>query len=559
MFREPLTIAMALVTVVALAFATMAWRRTHGLAAPGDLERLRTLLRDYIAEREETEDALEESRERYRSLIERAFYGIYRSTPDGRFLEVNAALVRMLGYASPEELMAVNLHDVYANPADRERLVATVLRGEAIPDSIEVEWLRKDRSRIRVRLAGRPRLGRTSEELEYFEVIVEDVTARARQEEMMRRSERMASLGTTLAGVAHELNNPLTAVIGFTQIMLKSARDEDDRASLTTIHREATRAARIVKDLLTFTRRQEGTREGEVDLNAIVEYIVSTRRYALETRGVRVTVDLAPGLGRLAGDASQVEQVVLNLLVNAEQALAEKLDAPPSDPTDSSPRGEIAIITMRQGPAAVLQVADTGSGISPENLTRIWDPFWTTKPEGEGTGLGLAVVHGIVTAHGGSIEVDSEVGRGTTFTLRFPVASPAPETRRPTPTGGDRATRPLDVLVVDDEQAITSFLARYLGARGHAVLTAQNGTEALGAARQGEFDVVICDLRMPGMDGVQVLRALRELPNGERTRAILSTGAALSDATRAAIDELGVEVVPKPYDVEQLRRAIEQD
>ena len=552
-------IAMALVTVVAVAFALVTWRRGRGMGAPGDLERLRTLLRDYIAEREQTEDALEESRERYRSLIERAFYGIYRSTPDGRFLEVNAALVRMLGYSSPEALMAVPLREVYATPADRERLVAIVMRGEELPDSIDVEWLRKDGSRITVRLAGRPRFGRTREEIEYFEVIVEDVSARTRQEELMRRSERMASLGTTLAGVAHELNNPLTAVIGFTQIMLKSARDEDDRASLTTIHREATRAARIVKDLLTFTRRQEGTREDQVDLNAIVEYIVSTRRYALETRGVRVTVDLSPNLGRLAGDASQVEQVVLNLLVNAEQALAEALDAPPSDPTDTSPRGEILITTSRHGSFAVLQVADTGCGISPENLTRIWDPFWTTKPEGEGTGLGLAVVHGIVAAHGGSIEVDSELGRGTTFTLRFPIASPAPEPRRPTPTGGERAVRPLDVLVVDDEQAITSFLSRYLGARGHAVLTAHNGTEALGVARQGHFDVVICDLRMPGMDGVQVLRALRELPDGDQTRAILSTGAALSDATRAAIDELAVEVVPKPYDVEQLRRAIEND
>jgi PAS domain S-box-containing protein len=558
MSDDPLVIGMSIVTVVAVAIAVASWRRTRGVGSSGDLERLRMLLRDYIAEREETEDALQQSQERYRSLIERAYYGIYRSTPDGSFLEVNPALVRMLGYDAAEELLAVNLASIYANPGDREQLVAGATSGQLVPHAVDVEWLRKDSSRITVRLAGRPRYSRAGE-LEYFEVIVEDVSTRLRQEEMMRRSERMASLGTTLAGVAHELNNPLTAVIGFTQIMLKGARSEDDRESLTTIHREATRAARIVKDLLTFTRRQEGTREGQIDLNATVEYILSTRRYALETRGVRVTVQLASDLPRLTGDPSQIEQVVLNLLVNAEQSLSDALDAPPTDPTDISPRGEVAIVTVRDGGTAVLQVADTGCGIAAENLTRIWDPFWTTKPEGEGTGLGLSVVHGIVTDHGGSIEVDSETGRGTTFKVRFPLTAPPPEPRRAAPTGGDVAARPLDVLVVDDETAITSFLSRYLGARGHAVLTAQNGTEALAAAKQSEFDVVICDLRMPGMDGVQVLRALRELPGGERTRRILSTGAALSDATRVAIDELDVEVVPKPYDVEQLRRVIESD
>ncbi|HEX2778834.1 MAG TPA: ATP-binding protein [Gemmatimonadaceae bacterium] len=531
---------------------------------PGDIERLRELLRDYIAEREHTEDMLRESEERYRSLITRAFYGIYRSSPEGRFLEVNPALVRMLGYDSAEDLMRVDIvRDVYVDPADRLAFVAAAEQGGPLPDWVQTRWFRKDRVPITVRVSARPRHKRSGA-IDYFEGIVEDVTERQRQEEMLRRSERMAGLGTTLAGVAHELNNPLTAVIGFAQILMRNAHDEDERVGLETIHREATRAARIVKDLLTFTRKQEGARSERIDLNSIVEYILSTRRYALETRGVRCILHLDPNLPAVIGDPSQLEQVILNLLVNAEHALTEALDAPVSANAEGTPRGAIGISTEVDGDMISVQLSDTGCGIAPDHLSRIWDPFWTTKSEGEGTGLGLSVVHGIVSAHGGTIEVSSDLGGGTTFTLRFPIAPPEEAGKRRRTSGSnavvtDSAAQPLDILVVDDETSITTFLAHYLGSRGHAVLTAQSGTEALALAKQGTFDVVVCDLRMPGMDGLATMRALREMPEGERPRYILSTGANIGSAVRDAVDALGVDsIVPKPYDIEQLRRAVEQ-
>ncbi|NUQ19360.1 MAG: PAS domain S-box protein, partial [Gemmatimonadaceae bacterium] len=351
---------------------------------PGDVERLRELLREYIAEREHTEDMLRESEERYRSLIDRAFYGIYRSSPDGRFLEVNPALVKMLGYDSADDLMSIDImRDVYVDATDRATFVAAAERGDPLPDWVQTRWFRKDRIPITVRVSARPRYDRRGK-IEYFEGIVEDVTERQRQEEMLRRSERMAGLGTTLAGVAHELNNPLTAVIGFAQILMRGAREEDDRVGLETIHREATRAARIVKDLLTFTRRQEGARSERVDLNSIVEYILSTRRYALETSGVRCILHLDPQLPAVAGDPSQLEQVLLNLLVNAEHALTEALDSPVSANPEGTPRGAIGISTETDGAMVTLQLSDTGCGIPTEHLSRIWDPFWTTKVEGEG-------------------------------------------------------------------------------------------------------------------------------------------------------------------------------
>jgi PAS domain S-box-containing protein len=551
----------ALIFGIIGAAVAIAVRRSPPAGTTEDLERLRVLLRDYISDREVTEDALRESEERYRSLIARAFYGIYRSTPEGRLLEVNAALVKMLGYDSPEELMSVELASLYADPADRVRIIEAAQRGEGFPESMQLRWLTRDRTPITVRSTAQPRF-RADGTIEYFEGIVEDVTDRLRQEEMLRRSERMAGLGTTLAGVAHELNNPLTAVIGFAQIMAKTPRDDDDRVGLETIHREAMRAARIVKDLLTFTRKQDGTRVEPIDVNAVVEYILSTRRYALETRGVRCILNLDPSLPPVAADRSQIEQVLLNLLVNAEQALTPTLDAPASETsenTDGTPRGAIGISTERSDNEIVLQISDTGCGISPEDLSRIWDPFWTTKPEGEGTGLGLSVVHGIVSAHGGTIEVTSDLGGGTTFMIRLPITTVEP--KRTTSSGlvvGESAANPLDILVVDDETSITAFLTQYLGSRGHAVLAAHSGTEALNLAKQSAFDVVVCDLRMPGMDGIETMRALRSLPDGSRSRYVLSTGATISTTVRDAVEALPVNaIVPKPYDIEQLRRAVE--
>jgi CheY-like chemotaxis protein len=257
-----------------------------------------------------------------------------------------------------------------------------------------------------------------------------------------------------------------------------------------------------------------------------------------------------------------MEQVVLNLLVNAEHSLSDALEAHRGADGDASPRGTIGISTEVVQNTVVLEVSDTGCGIAPNDLTRIWDPFWTTKAEGQGTGLGLSVVHGIVSSHGGTIDVTSEVGAGSTFTLRFPRS--LNDTSKVTPVRGSvavsgvQASKPLDVLVIDDESSITTFLSQYLGSRGHAVLTAQSGPQALSIARTGDFDVVVCDLRMPGMDGIETMRALRGLPNGDRPRYILSTGATMGSAVLDAAEALKVDaVVPKPYDIEQLRRAVE--
>jgi PAS domain S-box-containing protein len=569
-----------------------------------DIERLRKLLLEYIEEREATEDALRireaalrESEARYRSLIQRAAYGIFRASLTGQFVDVNPALVTMLGYDSATALLAADMaRDIFYEPSDELRIIRDAVEGR-VTGWTEVKWRRRDGAPVLVRLT--MQVVRDADGAAVaVEGITEDISERSRREELLRRSERMASLGHMLAGVAHELNNPLAAVCGFAQLLLKQNLQPDEHAAVETMNHEALRAAKIVRDLLTFSRRQEFERREPVDLNEVVRYIVDAQRYQIDTRGITFRMELAANLPRVLAQASQLEQVVLNLVVNARQALEKVIDETSAEEASRGASAHPLLLTVRtaRGDGVVtLEVSDTGPGIREEHRARIWDPFWTTKEEGEGTGLGLSVVHGIVAGYGGTIDVETELGAGTRFVVTLPTGGAATATDVPVPdersqsshpptaekpaTGdsgsrdsggraGDRTGRapiPLDVLVVDDEVSILSFVQRYLARRGHAVITATDGEAALRLAEQTPFDVVICDLRMPGIGGAEVIRRLRALPTGRHARVVISSGDTAVQMTSSGgvgsspdFADLGISaIVEKPYEIELLRRAVE--
>jgi PAS domain S-box-containing protein len=563
-----------------------------------DLTSLREILLDYMTAREAAEDEVRASEDRYRALIHRAAYGIFRATLDGRFIEVNPALVRTLGHPGAPSLLATIAGAVYYDPADHQRIVDAALRGEH-PGWSEVRWRRHDGAPVLIRLTLQI-VHDANGNAVALEGITEDVTDRARQEEMLRRSERMASLGHMLAGVAHELNNPLAAIGGFAQLLLRENLGEDDRSALDTINHEAQRAAKIVRDLLAFSRRHENERRELVDINDVVRYILDAQRYQIETQGIRRELTLAPDLPPVLAQASQLEQVVLNLVVNARQALEQSMDQRLAVRREGGSQVPpvIAIRTSTSDGTVTLEVQDNGPGIPEENRARIWDPFWTTKEEGEGTGLGLAVVHGIVSSYGGTIDVETEVDVGTRFVVKLPASASADEqlptdaalaaiaraaarattspatppqrletavreerpatarTARPRRSGS--AEVPLRILVVDDETAILELLARYFTARGHTVVTTPNGARAIELARQDPFDVVICDLRMPALDGGEVIRQLRALPTCRATRYIVSTGDSTALPENLAEAGAAVTVLVKPYAIDELRRTVEE-
>jgi PAS domain S-box-containing protein len=493
--------------------------------------------------------ALLRSDARLEALIQRAGYGVYRSSADGVFVDANSALAAMLGYADAAELLGLDLaRDICIDSDAGDRLLP---RPEgSSPDWVETRWKRRDGSPISVRLSVRPIVGGAGC-VEYYDGLVEDVTERQRHDELRRRSERMATLGTTLAGVAHELNNPLAAIIGFSQLLLKKSWTPDDHAALEAINHEAIRSATIVRDLLTLTGRRDGARKVATSITDIVSYIARTRRYALETAGIGCCLELESALPLVYGDRAQLEQVVLNLVNNAEQALRPRVDG------DQRPgAAHITIRTRSDNQEVVLEVEDNGPGI-PENLhAHIWDPFWTTKEEGGGIGLGLTVVHGIVADHGGTISVESAPAFGARFVVRLPVAAGALCADSPELTS--QASRPLDILIVDPGVSDLGFVERFLTSRGHAIISAANGDLALRLAAQTTFDAVVCSARLVGPDGGAVASVLRKTAGCAQARFVVSIAEESESSERLEGLESAVFVV-RPYDVEELRRLIEGD
>jgi PAS domain S-box-containing protein len=522
-----------------------------------------TVTRD-MSERRLAQQMLVRTQANYDALVRRAVYGVYRAERNQRMLDANPAMLELLGYDTREELLALDLaQDVHADISDHEWLVRTAQNGD-LDDWVDVTWRRRDGELIDVRLS----LRMVEDEdggPPVFEGIAEDVTERHRRDERLRRSERMASLGHMLAGVAHELNNPLAAISGFSQLLLRGSWPDDDRKALETIGREARRAERVVRDLLIFARQGNVTRSELVDLHGVIRHIVHTQKYALDTRGVRVVLALVGQPVYVQGDTARLEQVVLNLVVNARQALEAMRGTRAMIPAPL----ELRIATeIEDDTFVVVKVADNGAGISPSLLSRIWDPFFTTKEEGVGTGLGLSVVHSIVTEHGGVVDVHSELGRGTEFMVRLPMVG-APEAAQElavtgemalAPAGGEMLTtgKALDILVVDDEGAIISFLTRFLSARGHAVVGASDGMHALRIAEQFAFDVVVCDLHMPEMDGVELIRRMRMLTSCAGARYVLSSGDGAGSPMMSRAEALEVDGrLAKPYSIETLVAVVE--
>jgi two-component system, NtrC family, sensor kinase len=245
---------------------------------------------------------------------------------------------------------------------------------------------------------------------------VRNLTDERRIAEQLRQSEKLAALGELVAGVAHELNNPLAGISAFAQLLLEEELNADQRESARLIKREADRAVGVIRDLLLFSRKA-GPTVGPVDLNGLVQLTVRLRAYSLRSSGVEVETHLDPSLPELSGDDQKLQQVILNLIVNAEYAMRR------------TPTKRLVIRTSREGDTVVTEVSDTGTGMSEETLQRVFEPFFTTKPAGDGTGLGLSVSYGIVEAHGGIITVDSAPGRGTTFRIVLPVPRAHAETR----------------------------------------------------------------------------------------------------------------------------------
>jgi PAS domain S-box-containing protein len=377
-----------------------------------------------------------------------------------------------------------------------------------------------------------------------IEGVMRDVTERKKVQDQGRdlyqqilQAEKLAALGQTMSGVAHELNNPLATILACAERLAGRRLDEQTRRDLDAIHNAAERAARIVRNLQTFARKRHTTRT-TVDLNQVVRETLALREHEQRIANVVILEALAAALPPIFADAHQIQQILLNLLINAEQAMLE-----------AHGRGTL-ILRSWQDPsrdAVVLEVNDDGPGVPKEVQSKIFDPFFTTKTIGKGTGLGLTVAYAIAQEHGGRLTLASEAGRGASFFLELPVSGTAVKTPDQAPPALPVVPKGTRALVIEDEEALGEAVAAALTDAGFRVDRASDGEQALIRVRDRHYDVIICDLKMPKIDGMTFFReASAKMPHIAR-RLIFVTGDVAGTEAERFFEESGCRWVPKPF------------
>jgi two-component system, cell cycle sensor histidine kinase and response regulator CckA len=502
------------------------------------------------------EQALRRSEARYRSLVQSSVYGIYRASLQGRFLDVNPALIAMLGYESAEEVLLLDPEkNVFANPEEQVRLFEQ-FRNTGRLDGMDMKWRRKDGNIITVRISGRA-VASEDEPADVLEGIAEDVTERRALEEQFRQAQKMEAVGRLAGGVAHDFNNLLMVISGYAEVILSKLELEHPLSEKArAIQQAADRATTLTRQLLAFSRKQLLELK-VVDVNAIVSDMERLLR-PLIGENVQLVAKLAPDAGYTRADAGQLEQVLMNLVVNAK-------DAMPGGGTltiqtenvlidDSSRRGQTFI---HPGSYVMLSVSDTGMGMDKETQSRIFEPFFTTKEKGKGTGLGLSTVYGIVKQSGGYVMVQSELDRGSTFHIYLPQVDGTAE-KHTAPSSRAAAGGTETILLVEDEESVRQLVRDTLESKGYKIIEAGNGDSGIGAAARhnGKIDLVITDVVMPGMGGRELVEQI--LKTRPETKVLYLSGYAEDAVLSEGSLDHGTTFLQKPFTLQNLSRKVRE-
>jgi PAS domain S-box-containing protein len=513
----------------------------------GEPEKLVIVNRD-ITERKKAQEALSRSEASFRSLVEGAPHGIYRATMTGQFLEVNPALQRMLGYDSVQELLKADLAtQVFRNSADYERMNELLAKSKELKD-IELEWKRPNGEPIVVRCSGHyvdVKDGGPG----YFEGFAEDVTEKRTLERQLRMAQKMEAIGRLSGGIAHDFNNLLGVIIGYSGVLKKSLdKSQPTYEYATEIEKAGQRAASLTRQLLAFSRQQVLT-PSVLSLNSLVSDMEKMLPRLLG-EDINVSLSLDSELGNVKADQSQIEQVIMNLAVNARDAMHSggKLHIQTANIeldqayTRDHPGSKVGSYVM-------LAITDSGSGMSAETITHIFEPFFTTKGVGEGTGLGLATVYGVVKQSNGYIWVDSAPGKGATFQIYLPrnldteqVSAAKPEVQsRERPKGSEM------ILLVEDAEPLRKLAQAFLESNGFRVLSAPSGEAALeiAARHSGLFDLLLTDVVMPGMNGRVLAEQLSMRQPG--LKVLFMSGYTDSFIAGHGVLQKGTNLLHKPF------------
>lgn len=615
-----------------------------------------------------------DSETRFSELFEYLREGIFITTPEGKLVDGNPALVQMLGYGTKEELQSCNFRDLYAQPSQRDEIIREVEEKHSIQnrelvfrrkdgkeihclssgfairdafgkvvrmqgtlvditDRLEMEKrLHKEEEFVRRLVAsfpdlivvvdregrltfvsdrvqevlGSPPEGFVGEEfggrayledrsklVEMFQNVIHgraahaqveyrarhadgswrtlrasagplfdasgtitgivasarDVTESKEVERQLAQKEKLTEMGQMMAGAAHELNNPLTAILGVADLLRERTAETDTRRQVEIVLQQARRAAIIVQNLLAFSRPLALGR-GRIQLDELIQQALQLQQASLQQKNIEVQFTTPKNLPAIAGDPRQITQAFSNFIMNAEQAISAVRD-----------HGILKITLERTNGKVSVTFADDGAGISPENAGKIFDPFFTTKRPGGGTGLGLTICLAVVKDHGGSIEVQSSPGSGASFRLLLPIAVdelPQASQSVAVADGVSAALRGRSVLIVDDEESIREIVEETLAARGMIVEGAASSEEAFTHVLANSYDVVLCDLNLPGMTGEQLFEKLRAHSGNSTPRFVFMTGDLLGPSAVAAYREKGASVLQKPFHVSALAKHLSE-
>ncbi|HYL69533.1 MAG TPA: ATP-binding protein [Candidatus Limnocylindria bacterium] len=487
-----------------------------------------------------------------RSVLDSVEAGILLLDPSGRVRFFNDRFAQLSGIPSRRLANLEGFQELDALVAGRFRTPESFaapwkafMAGAGAPTHDELQMSRPAR-RVLERFS-RPVLDGDGNPVGWLE-LYRDVTGDRQIQSNLLQTEKMAALGQLVSGIAHELNNPLTTIMGYAQLLLGHGLLPPQFSEASKVFQEAERARRIVKSLLYVARENKPERT-RVNLNEIIERTLALRSYELRVENIVVECELAGDLPETVGDPHQLQQVVLNLLVNAEQSLLQ-----------GRGQGRVWIRTQRTSPDKIsLEVSDDGPGIPPEIVSRIFDPFFTTKPSGVGTGLGLSIVYGIVQQHDGEVTFENQPGVGAKFLVELPViALPAVERPRElaAPVEQVRTASMARILVVEDESTVAQLIVDVLREEGHQVEAAADSQDGLRRISRAHYDLVICDLRMPRLDGRAFYEALVAAGSPAQHRILFITGDTLAPRTLEFLAPRALTYLAKPFLVEELNLAV---
>ena len=486
-------------------------------------------------------NALEKSEKKYRSIVDNALVGVYKSNMNGDMVYANHALSNMFGYVTPEEMMSGGILQIYKNKEDRDSLV-TKLQASGCVDEFECECVKKDGSGVDIILTA------TLEDNIISGMMI-NITSRKRMEKILIQSEKLRAMGVMAAGIAHDFNNVLAIINGYTQLLEGSCEGNEELLNgFRAINKAVEDGSETVRRLSEFTRMEKSTaKHVSVNMVEVVEQSINFSKpkwkdvaqasgatYEIDTEGLTSVRDVL-------GNPAELREIVINLINNAIDAM--------------SGGGRITFRTWEKGHSIFMSMADNGCGMSKEVQSKIFDPFYTTKGV-EGSGLGMSVSYGIVGKHGGSIDVISQVGKGTVFTIELPIATETIFPETPVEPVIDIEAAKYHILVVDDVKEISDLLYVFLTRQGYNVDSVQSGDEAIKKLEKECYDLVICDLGMPQVSGWDVIKVADSLENKPKIGLITGWADMLDSLNK---DDMGVDfIVSKPIKYKHLSTIIKE-